>query len=139
MIRVYGDPVLDCRTAEALGQWVDGVASPVIASAVGSPLRALRDVGGFECRNRNRRPDGKLSAHARGLAIDIGSFEAKNGTVTAVNTQLASAMPAIAALRRAACGWFLTVLGPGTDPDHATHLHLDLQQHGSSDRYRICQ
>jgi hypothetical protein len=39
----------------------------------------------------------------------------------------------------AACGWFTTILGPGSDPAHADHLHVDIQQHGSSDRYRICQ
>ena len=36
-------------------------------------------------------------------------------------------------------GWFLTVLGPGSDAAHSDHMHLDIQQHGSSDRYRICQ
>jgi hypothetical protein len=39
----------------------------------------------------------------------------------------------------AACGWFTTILDPGSDPAHADHLHVDIQQHGSSGRYRICQ
>ncbi|PNE10901.1 MAG: hypothetical protein CR217_11905 [Beijerinckiaceae bacterium] len=43
------------------------------------------------------------------------------------------------AIRVAACGWFTTVLGPGSDAAHAEHLHVDILQHGSSDRYRICQ
>ncbi|MFL4994931.1 MAG: extensin family protein [Microvirga sp.] len=47
--------------------------------------------------------------------------------------------PTLAAVRMAACGWFTTILGPGSDPAHADHLHVDIQQHGSSDRYRICQ
>jgi hypothetical protein len=42
-------------------------------------------------------------------------------------------------VRQAACGWFTTVLGPGSDEAHHDHLHVDIQQHGSSDRYRICQ
>ena len=71
--------------------------------------------------------------------MDLGAFEIANGSVIAVTSQEPTARSAIAALRRAACGWFLTVLGPGSDPDHATHLHFDLQQHGSSDRYRICE
>jgi hypothetical protein len=45
----------------------------------------------------------------------------------------------MAAFRTAACGWFTTVLGPGSDAAHADHLHLDIQPHGSSNRYRICQ
>ena len=52
-------------------------------------------------------------------------------------------VPEIAAgevlIRVAACGWFTTVLGPGSDAAHAEHLHVDILQHGSSDRYRICQ
>lgn len=31
------------------------------------------------------------------------------------------------------------LLGPGTVPDHVTHLHLDAELHGSSDRYPILQ
>ena len=138
-IRISGDLVLDCHMAETVGSWITDVAAPILANATGSPLRALRDTGGYECRNRNRRPDGKLSAHAQGLAMDLGAFEIANGSVIAVTSQEPTARSAIAALRRAACGWFLTVLGPGSDPDHATHLHFDLQQHGSSDRYRICE
>ncbi|NDW07005.1 hypothetical protein GTK09_21555 [Jiella sp. 40Bstr34] len=30
------------------------------------------------------------------------------------------------AVRSAACGPFKTVLGPGTDADHATHFHFDM-------------
>ena len=29
-------------------------------------------------------------------------------------------------IRKAACGPFKTVLGPGSDADHATHFHVDL-------------
>ena len=43
------------------------------------------------------------------------------------------------AIRTAACGWFTTVLGPGADAFHANNMHLDIEQHGSSGSYRICQ
>jgi len=29
--------------------------------------------------------------------------------------------------------------GPGSDADHATHMHVDTKLHGASDRYRICE
>jgi hypothetical protein len=138
-IRIEGGPVVDCRLAEAVGEWVSRIADPVLSRAMGARLIALRDVGGFECRNRNRRPDGKMSAHAQGLAIDIGAFEFANGSLLRVKDPGPLGADAFAALRHAACGWFLTVLGPGSDASHASHLHLDLQLHGSSDRYRICQ
>ncbi|HKD27934.1 MAG TPA: extensin family protein [Xanthobacteraceae bacterium] len=43
------------------------------------------------------------------------------------------------AVRSAACGWFTTVLSPGADAAHTDHLHVDMAQHGTRDRYRICQ
>jgi hypothetical protein len=42
-----------------------------------------------------------------------------------------------AAVREGACRYFTTVLGPGSDPEHATHLHLDLRDRRGG--YRICQ
>ena len=43
------------------------------------------------------------------------------------------------AVRTAACGWFTTVLGPGSDAFHASNMHLDIELHGSSGSYRICE
>jgi hypothetical protein len=42
-------------------------------------------------------------------------------------------------MRQASCGWFTTVLGPGSDAAHAEHFHFDILRHGASDTYRICQ
>ena len=42
-------------------------------------------------------------------------------------------------LRTSACGYFTTVLGPGSNEAHKNHLHFDLALHGKSDNYRICQ
>ena len=39
-----------------------------------------------------------------------------------------SAAQAMQAFRTAACGPFKTVLGPGSNADHANHFHLDLQK-----------
>jgi hypothetical protein len=37
-------------------------------------------------------------------------------------------------VRKAACGPFKTVLGPGSDADHALHFHFDLapRRHGGT-------
>ena len=45
----------------------------------------------------------------------------------------------LSALRTSACGYFTTVLGPGSNAAHANHLHFDLGQHGKSGTYRICE
>jgi hypothetical protein len=42
-----------------------------------------------------------------------------------------------AAIRSTACLIFSTVLGPGSDADHADHLHLDMRKRNGD--YRICQ
>lgn len=138
-------PTIACRLAEPLGQWLGGIVAPVLAARLGSPLAVVRTGPGFECRPRNRVAGAKMSAHGLGLAIDLAGFDLANGTRVTVappGRSAASVAPwpdTFAALRIAACGWFTTVLGPGSDPYHGDHLHLDIQQHGSSDRYRICQ
>jgi hypothetical protein len=139
-IRVTEQPVLACRFADSFGHWIGDLVAPVLAGGAGSELKAVRTGPGFECRNRNRSATGKLSAHAEGLAIDISGFELANGATIRVKQESNGAQnPSLAALRTAACGWFTTVLGPGSDAAHDDHLHVDIIRHGSSDRYRICQ
>ena len=140
IVRFPEQPILACRFAGTLGHWVGELVSPVISGIKGTDLKAVRTGPGFECRNRNGAPTGKLSAHAEGLAIDIAGFELANGSTVRIKPEAgASPDPALAAFRTGGCGWFTTILGPGSDPAHETHLHVDILQHGSSDRYRICQ
>ena len=40
-------------------------------------------------------------------------------------------------IRKAACTHFTTVLGPGSDPYHGDHFHVDVLQRKGD--YRICQ
>jgi hypothetical protein len=139
-VRFLDEPLLACRFGERLGHWVTELAAPLLATRMASEVKAVRTGPGYECRNRNRASNGKLSAHALGLAVDIAGFELANGKTLLVKPNGDERMrAAMTAIRIAACGWFLTVLGPGSDAAHADHMHLDLQQHGSSDRYRICQ
>jgi hypothetical protein len=133
-------PIVACVFAERFGKWLGELAQPLVVAGLNTPIRAVRTGPGFECRNRNRAAAGKLSAHAVGIAVDVAAFELADGsTLSVVEGADKRRMAVLATLRTAACGWFTTILGPGTDPYHATHWHLDIQQHGSSDRYRICQ
>ena len=139
-VRLGDQPILACRFADAFGHWLGNLVAPVVAGSLATELRSVRTGPGFVCRNRNGAATGKLSAHAEGLAIDIAGFELANGSTLRIKPEPDTPPgPALSALRTAACGWFTTVLGPGSDEAHADHLHLDVQQHGSSDRYRICQ
>jgi hypothetical protein len=139
-IRLPEEPTLSCRFAERFGHWVRDLVAPLIAGELAVELKSVRTGPGYECRNRNRAESGKISAHASGLAADVASFELANGRTLAVKPDGDEHMRAtFAAIRIAACGWFTTVLGPGSDAAHTDHMHVDIMQHGSSDRYRICQ
>ena len=133
-------PIVACRFAERFGRWVGDLAAVLARGQLGTDLKAVHTGVGFECRKRNRAASGKLSAHARGLAVDIARFELTSGDrLLVIESQDSPKVALLSALRTASCGWFTTILGPGTDAAHADHWHLDIQQHGSSDSYRICQ
>jgi hypothetical protein len=139
-IRLPDEPILACRFGERFGQWLHDLVAPLIAGELAVELKAVRTGPGYECRNRNRAEAGRISAHATGLAADVESFELANGRTLAVKPDGDEHMrAAFAAIRVAACGWFTTVLGPGSDAAHTDHMHVDIMQHGASDRYRICQ
>ena len=136
-----GRPLVACRVALPIAQWTARLVAPVMKGGLGSPLKAVATGPGFECRGRNRQAGGKMSSHALGLALDVMGFDLADGRSLSVKTigQDSAAERSFSTLRTAACGWFTTVLGPGSDAFHDDHLHLDIQLHGSSDRYRICQ
>lgn len=133
-------PLIDCRLAEPLALWVGGVIAPVLAGTFSSALKRVTTGPGFECRNRNYEPAGKVSAHAIGFALDISGFELANGRVLSFGSNGdPEAQAALQTVRTAACGWFTTVLRPGSDAAHENHLHVDIERHGTDQNYRICQ
>jgi len=139
-IQFQNEPLIDCRLAEPLARWLGEVVVPVFAANFASPLKAIRTGPGYECRNRNHETTGKLSAHAFGLALDISGFELANGQIVSVGSTNDPVSEAVLrTVRTAGCGWFTTILGPGSNAAHANHLHIDIQKHGYDDRLRICE
>jgi hypothetical protein len=133
-------PILDCKAATAVGLWLRDMALPLTEATLGSPVAAMGTGPGFECRNRNRAKTGKLSAHANGLAIDMAMIRLVDNRTLVVEQPNGEAQKQLLdALRRSACGWFTTVLGPGSDAAHADHLHLDVEPRGISGTSRFCQ
>ena len=130
-------PLLACRFATVLGAWLSEVVSPVAASLVGSPIATIATGPGHQCRSR---AGGRLSEHAIGNALDISSIRLVDGRSILIET-LPTAKQGERAFLRAisasACGYFTTVLGPGSDADHSDHLHVDLAQRRTAE-YRIC-
>jgi hypothetical protein len=104
------------------------IADPAARKAFGSRIATVAHASAYVCRPRHGTS--KLSEHARGNAIDIAAFLLEDGKrveVAKAYEDKEKAGPFIDLLRKAACGPFKTVLGPGADADHADHLHLDLQ------------
>ena len=132
-------PVLDCPFAVVFAGFVRDLVVPLSLAQLGAVLVALDTGPGYECRPQDHAPGAKISPHGTGAAIDVAAFVLADRRRLAVghdaNAQDAAFMQTI---RRAGCGWFTTILGPG-DPDHAEHFHFDIKQHGASENYRICQ
>jgi hypothetical protein len=141
VIELPDRPLLNCAFALTFATWVDEKGAEVVAK-LGSPLAKLYTGPGYECRGRNGDASAKISEHGYGNAVDITFFKLKNGTTVEVkgaSNQQSGNYAALGEMRRSACGYFSTVLGPGANAAHAEHFHFDAGKHGSSGTYRICQ
>ncbi|SHF51161.1 Uncharacterized conserved protein [Kaistia soli DSM 19436] len=132
---------IDCGAATALTHWVAEDVQSAAKAAFGAPVTKIAVAGSYTCRGRNNVPGARLSEHAFMNAIDISGFTVAGRMITVTETEGQSAADAafITTVRKAACARFTTVLGPGSDPEHATHLHLDVLKRGRNGDYRICE
>jgi hypothetical protein len=133
---------LSCGFAKTLTEWLIQDVVPVAQAEFGKPVSEFFTGPGYQCRRRNNQPDGKLSEHALGKAIDITAFRLSDGTEISVETDWASKTEKghfLKSVHKAACKRFTTVLGPDADPNHKSHFHLDIGCHGKSCTYVICQ
>lgn len=131
-----------CGFAAVFAGWVIGHADPAARDVLGSPLERIVTGPGYQCRRRNNQPDGKLSEHALGKAIDVSGFLMQDGrsvTVEAGWNEGGAEASFLKTIHASACEIFATVLGPEADPHHASHIHLDTGCHGKDCTYLICQ
>jgi hypothetical protein len=141
-IKLPEAPLLNCKFALQFSKWLSESGAPILAAQLNTPLEKISTGPGFECRGRNGDGSAKTSEHGFGNAIDISTLRMHDGKV--LNVQDAansnSATNAILhGLRASACGYFTTVLGPGSNSAHEKHFHFDLGVHGKSGNYRICE
>ncbi|QND61158.1 extensin family protein [Mesorhizobium huakuii] len=124
---------LNCPMAEAAARFAADVVQPAAKAEFGADLKSINQASAFVCRPRHGTR--KLSEHAFGNALDIASFTLSDGSKVEVGpTPPEKDGKFLNAVRKAACGPFKTVLGPGADADHALHFHLDLEprRHGGT-------
>ena len=134
-------PLLNCVFAMRLASWLKEEGGPA-ARTSGSTLAKFHTGPGYECRGRNGDNSGKISEHGLGNAVDITAIGLGDGRMLNVASTPDASSPAsapLAAMRKSACRYFTTVLGPGSNAAHASHLHFDLGKHGKTGTYRICQ
>lgn len=133
-------PLLSCAMAERLGRFAVETALPMAVSAFGKPLASISTGPGYECRPRNRVAGAKVSSHGQGNAADILMMELSGGRKIVVEKpDGAAALKFLADLRAAACASFNTVLGPGSDSSHASHIHIDIEPRGKQGNAKFCQ
>lgn len=128
---------LNCQAALAAAQWFQSDAAPAARARYLSGVAEVRQMSSYSCRRIGG--SGQWSEHSTGNALDIGAIKLNNGRVIDV------AKPGFFSLREktflnniraGACDDFTTVLGPGSDSDHADHFHFDLRARKSG--YRHC-
>lgn len=116
---------MNCAMAESSARFMQDFVASAAKAELGEELKSISHASAYVCRPRNGTT--KLSEHAFGNALDIAAFIFADDTRIEIGpVQDERAAKLLAAIRKAACGPFKTVLGPGSDPDHARHFHFDL-------------
>jgi hypothetical protein len=127
-ITVKPAAIVNCALSDALSRFLTDSVSPEARKIFDSPLAGIQQASAYVCRDRHGTQT--VSEHAFGNAIDIASFILKDGTVIDVKDYAGSdpkRSQFLTDVRKAACGPFRTVLGPGADADHSLHFHFDLE------------
>jgi hypothetical protein len=139
--RVSMEPpaVMRCGVARSLASWMRESVAPAAKAKFGSELKAISNAAGYDCRPRNHVEGAKLSEHGRANALDIGAFTLANGRHIVVGKDIPEDQAFVGEVRTAACTYMHTVLGPGSDPSHAEHLHLDMAPRGKTGDVRWCK
>jgi hypothetical protein len=138
-----------CAMAAALAAWVSNDVKPAAKRRLGTEITEIRTATSYACRRRNNGSSGKMSEHSKANALDMSGFTfAKSASVTVGGKDnwgdgllgamgLSKGGSFLDDIRTAACAQFTTVLGPGSDPFHGDHFHVDVLQRKGG--YRICQ
>jgi hypothetical protein len=117
-VRLTQTATVDCSIAKSLNSWVEDVAQP----AFDGKLVEMQVAAHYICRGRNNKKGAPISEHGKGRAIDISAFVLSNGKVLTVAGNYNKLLRRI---YKAACPYFRTTLGPGSDGYHEDHFHFD--------------
>lgn len=122
-VKLVPAATINCTQARALSEWITFGLQP----AFDGTIVRLNVADSYACRPRNNVPGNPVSVHGLGQAIDIAGFKTADGTTFLVASDYGRQ---IKAAQKAGCGIFQTILGPGSDGYHETHIHFDVAPHG---------
>lgn len=121
---------LSCEMATALALWMEGAVQPLAREMLGSPVKSIRHMGGYACRNIVGNVFWKdvRSQHATANAIDIAGFTLADGrrvTVEGAWKFESAEGRFIRAVHQRSCRYFRVSLSPDFNAVHHDHFHLD--------------
>lgn len=129
--------ILTCSMARTLVRFEAEVIQPAAQAKFGQSVKRIHHAGTYDCRTRRTEKavgagasrGGRLSEHAKGLAIDVTGFELADGSLVSVKKDWRGAgirSGFLQEVARASCSRFKVVLTPNHDRLHQDHLHLDI-------------
>ena len=127
---------MNCQAALASARWAHRELAPAARRRYASNVREVRHISAYSCRRI--RNSGRLSEHGKGNALDIGAIKLGNGrTIDVAKPGFFSFREKsfLKSIRKGACEHFRTVLGPGSDRDHADHFHFDMKARRNGSTY----
>jgi hypothetical protein len=95
-------PIMNCRLAASLSEWVDKVLQPAAQEVLGSRITKILGAGSYSCRNIYNNPKLTLSEHATGNAVDVAAFVTADGRTVTVRQAWGPTERDIAAAKRKA-------------------------------------
>ena len=126
----------------SVDRWLTRSVQPAAAAYFRSRVVEIREIASYGCRTRNNH-GAAMSEHAFGNALDVAAFRLADGREISVLRDWWRGGPAERAFLQAAfagaCAEFYTVLGPGSDPYHSNHFHLDLLRTNARNGRHFCQ
>ncbi|WP_377845691.1 extensin family protein [Bosea sp. UC22_33] len=131
-IGLTSSATLSCPVVVTTDKWLAEVVQPAAMNVLGAQVIEIR-AGSYSCRAMNNgTATSRTSEHAFGNAVDVFSFRLNDNRVVTVKDGWRGSPEEQNFLREVfvgACQHFSTVLGPGADPMHYDHFHIDLARH----------
>jgi hypothetical protein len=131
---------LACPIVSVLDRWLLESVQPAAMRWFGVRVVEIKQISAYSCRGMNGSRRAHISEHAFGNALDIAAFVLADGrkiTVRGGWYGMPEEQGFLHDVQGAACQQFNTVLAPGSNPQHADHIHVDLMRRSS--RRLICQ